>query len=54
MPALFGSLFADLNNAFLHDLGVVFCLLTFLAVFVLWFMHYVRLEKPEEVRDEEG
>jgi hypothetical protein len=54
MAAVFGSLIADLNHAFIHDLGVVLCLLTFLTVFVLWFMYYVRVENPEEARDEDG
>jgi hypothetical protein len=55
MSPLFASplaLFADLTPASLKDLGVALCLFTFLFGFVMWFIHYVRLDKPEEPANE--
>jgi hypothetical protein len=55
MPSLFAALsviFADLQSASLHDWGVALCVFTFLFGFVMWFIRYVRLDKPEEPAQE--
>jgi hypothetical protein len=37
----------------LRGLAIALCVFTFLLGFVLWFLHYVRLEKPEHPEGEE-
>ena len=50
MPCLAGQVLALLpavTPSSLRDFAVALCVLTFLLGFVLWFIRYVRVERPE-------
>jgi len=47
------ALLARINPAFLRELTVSLSVTAFVLGFVLWFLRYVRVDRPES-REEEG